>query len=165
MLLLAVLVVLGVIVALVIKGNTSLARKEKEKCTAMTPQQLGEYVQNKKDIADLKRRSPFAVVFLVLAAFFVVFLMLLHIKNEATETLNAGYHKKVSDDPLQAIKDQVAKDAVDEYWIAAKSGSSVDRCVQAGIVTAAYLQAKDEDNYSSWKVMQRRDCTDAGVPQ
>jgi hypothetical protein len=52
---LMVLFVMGLAVA--IKGNLALARKEKEKRAAMSPQQLQEYVQNEKAIAEIGRRA------------------------------------------------------------------------------------------------------------
>jgi hypothetical protein len=43
--------------------------------------------------------------------------------------------------------------------------SKVDVCVQAGLVSSAYLQAQDEPNYTKWKAVQKSDCDKAGVPQ
>ena len=64
-----------------------------------------------------------------------------------------------------SIEAQVANDAVQKYDIASRSGTAMDRCVQAGFVVAAYLQAKDESNYATWKETQKTDCYLAGVPQ
>ena len=66
---------------------------------------------------------------------------------------------------LQSIQDQVAKDAVDQYEIAARQGDPIQKCVQAGMVSAAYLQAKDETNYQTWKAREKLDCSVAGLPQ
>jgi hypothetical protein len=66
---------------------------------------------------------------------------------------------------LDNINQKVASDAVDQYNIAKSSGSSVDACVHAGLVVAAYLQAKDETSYQQWKSTQSIDCGNAGVPQ
>jgi len=71
----------------------------------------------------------------------------------------------VVESQMQDIADKVANDAVDQYKIAARSGSSMDRCVQAGMVTAAFLQAKNETQYSSWKRVEHKDCNEAGIPQ
>jgi hypothetical protein len=73
-----------------------------------------------------------------------------------------GLEKQAAND-LQNISDKVAQDAVDQYNIAARSGSAMDRCVQAGMVTAAFLQAKNNPAYSEWKVTETRDCAAAGV--
>lgn len=62
------------------------------------------------------------------------------------------------------IENQVAKDAEAQYEIAARSGSPVDKCVHAGLVAAAYIQAKDDAAYAKWKAKERRDCEAAGVP-
>jgi len=39
-----------------------------------------------------------------------------------------------------------------------------DVCVHAGLVAAAYLQAKDEENYREWKATEKTDCVAAGLP-
>ena len=64
---------------------------------------------------------------------------------------------------LQKIENQVADDAVKQYGIASRSGTAMDVCVQAGFVTAAYLQAKDESNYRRWKEIEKTDCEKAGL--
>jgi hypothetical protein len=66
---------------------------------------------------------------------------------------------------LDNINQKVASDAVDQYNIAKRNGTKIDACVQAGLVTAAYLQAKDETSYQQWKAIQNADCAAAGVPQ
>jgi hypothetical protein len=63
------------------------------------------------------------------------------------------------------IENKVASDAVAQYNIAKEKGNAMDACVSAGIVAAAYQQAKDSDNYGKWKDIERADCKQAGVPQ
>lgn len=75
-----------------------------------------------------------------------------------------GLDQQASRD-MTKIENKVATDAVDQYRIAERSGTKMDRCVQAGLVSAAYLQAKDEDNYKVWKRTERIDCDAAGVPE
>jgi len=58
---------------------------------------------------------------------------------------------------------KVVADAVDRYHIAKRSGTPIDQCVQARVVTAAYLQAKDEDNYKLWKETEATDCGAVGM--
>ena len=48
-----------------------------------------------------------------------------------------------------ADKHGVAADAVDQYNIAVRQGDK--KCVQVGLVAAAYLQAKNESEYIDWK--------------
>ena len=62
------------------------------------------------------------------------------------------------------VENKVATDAVDEYNIAKRHGDSMDVCVHAGLVVAAYLQAKDESAYSHWKNIENADCAAAGMP-
>lgn len=64
---------------------------------------------------------------------------------------------------LDDIRAQVAADAVERYEIVRESGDPMDRCVQAGFVTAAYLQAGDQSNYERWKMTQRVDCAIADL--
>lgn len=66
---------------------------------------------------------------------------------------------------MQGIKDQVAQDAVDQYRIAAQQGDKMQKCVQAGMVAAAYLQAENQQQYNLWKATEAADCAAAGVPR
>lgn len=63
------------------------------------------------------------------------------------------------------IEQQVAGDQVQQYGIAKRGGSSMEACVHAGMVAAAYIQAKDEGNYRRWKEIERGDCAAAGLPR
>lgn len=60
---------------------------------------------------------------------------------------------------------QMAESAVEQYRMMSHHGAASDRCVQAGMVVAAYLQAKDDSHYQAWKRTLVADCTLAGVPQ
>jgi hypothetical protein len=62
------------------------------------------------------------------------------------------------------IEDQVVKDAVKQYEIAKKNGTPADICEHAGLVSAAYLQAKNEEKYRTAKAQEKQDCAAAGVP-
>ncbi|MCC3344851.1 hypothetical protein [Psychrobacter sanguinis] len=66
---------------------------------------------------------------------------------------------------LTAIHAKVADDAVEQYDIAKKQGDKVQICAQAGIVSAAYMQAKDEPKYNEWKAVEKADCKAAGITQ
>lgn len=65
---------------------------------------------------------------------------------------------------LRHIEQQVAADAVKQYHIAKAHGTAIDACVAAGLVSAAYLQAKDEENYAAWRTTERAECARAGLP-
>lgn len=79
--------------------------------------------------------------------------------------LTLGACDEMADSSMNTIKHQVAQDAVDQYNIAARQGDAMQKCVQAGMVRAAYLQAEDEAQYNVWKSRERVDCAAAGVPQ
>lgn len=64
---------------------------------------------------------------------------------------------------LDRIEDQVATDSVNQYNIAKQGGDKIQICVQAGLVSAAYLQAEDQPNYLKWKEVEKADCARAGL--
>lgn len=61
------------------------------------------------------------------------------------------------------IYQQVAEDAVKQYEITKRSGNAIDAYVHAGLVAAAYLQAKDEYNYQKWKMIEVEEGRRAGI--
>jgi hypothetical protein len=66
---------------------------------------------------------------------------------------------------MDDIYKQVVNDSIVQYNMVKRQGSAIDLCVHAGLVSAAYLQAKDEPRYASWKQTERSDCAAAGMPQ
>jgi len=80
-------------------------------------------------------------------------------------TLAVGGCDQLVDQQMSDIHDKVARDAVEQYDIAKRQGDPIQTCVQAGIVSAAYLQAKDEGSYNTWKAIERADCARAGLPR
>ncbi len=77
---------------------------------------------------------------------------------------SGGFDSQVASD-MSKIEAEVAVDAVNQYNIAKRQGDPIQICVQAGLVSAAYLQAKDEVNYQAWKRIESKDCERAGIPQ
>lgn len=65
---------------------------------------------------------------------------------------------------MEKIENQVALDSEKEYEIAKNSGNAMDTYVHAGLVAAAYLQAKDEVNYKKWKDIENEEAKNAGMP-
>jgi hypothetical protein len=59
---------------------------------------------------------------------------------------------------MDDVNQKVISDAEEEYQIANRSGNATDRCVHAGIVAAAYIQAHDQSGYQRWKMRQDSDC-------
>ena len=59
--------------------------------------------------------------------------------------------------------EKVASDAVDQYNLARQNGKPIDQCVQARVVAAAFLRAKDEDSYKIWKETEATDCGAVGM--
>jgi len=70
----------------------------------------------------------------------------------------------VADLGMDGVYKKVSSDAVAQYEITKRGGAVIDICVHAGMVAAAFLQAKDEANYRIWKATELADCAKAGVP-
>ncbi|WP_282087074.1 hypothetical protein [Aquimarina algiphila] len=64
---------------------------------------------------------------------------------------------------INKIENQVANDAVKQYEITKRNGSAMDAYIQAGLVTAAYLQANDEENYKRWKKVEEQEAKNVGL--
>jgi hypothetical protein len=64
---------------------------------------------------------------------------------------------------LNRIQTQVANDFVQQYEVAKRNGTAMDRCVRAGLVAEGFLQAKNEASYAHWKAIEKADCAAAGV--
>lgn len=77
--------------------------------------------------------------------------------------LAAASCEQAAEDALGDIRMGVAEDAVKQYDMVKQHGTPVDKCVHAGFVAAAYLQAQDERKYEYWKAVERLHCADAGV--
>ena len=80
-------------------------------------------------------------------------------------SLNSGSAQEQTNTVLEDIRNQVATDAVKQYEIANRQGDKMQICVQAGFVSAAYLQAQNESSYRNWKDIQEMDCKRAGLSQ
>jgi hypothetical protein len=81
--------------------------------------------------------------------------------DQQMEQINADAQNMMKD-----IELQVATDAVEQYTIVVQGGgSAMDRCVQAGMVAAAFLQANAANRYEEWKERERTDCGAAGLPR
>ena len=75
-----------------------------------------------------------------------------------------GGLEKQTSNKMQEIENQVANDAVQQYEIAKRGGDKMQTYVQASLVAAAYLQAKDEANYNKWKAIEKEEAKNAGMP-
>lgn len=70
----------------------------------------------------------------------------------------------IIDAQMDPINQKVIDDSLHEYEIVKKNGNKIETCVHAGMVKAAYLQAKDEENYKKWNDVEKSDCKAAGMP-
>ena len=66
---------------------------------------------------------------------------------------------------IPTTSNKMVADQVTQYNIAVRAGTKMDRCVQAGFVTSAYGQAKDDPNSEEWTRIRHDDCKAAGLPQ
>lgn len=73
--------------------------------------------------------------------------------------------KKMVNDQMNTIYDQVVQDSIDQYNITKSAANHMDMCVHAGMVKAAMLQAKNNTGYNEWDTIEKEDCDRAGVPR
>jgi hypothetical protein len=78
-------------------------------------------------------------------------------------TAGREHHEQEVVNSMNDITAKVADDAVAQYQIAKRQGDPMQICVQAGMVSAAYLQAKNEGAYNQWKATEKADCGTAGL--
>jgi hypothetical protein len=62
------------------------------------------------------------------------------------------------------LEKQVAADSVAQYETAKAVGDAMTMCTYAGMVVAAFIQAKDAEKAKAWKAIEKADCAKAGVP-
>lgn len=62
------------------------------------------------------------------------------------------------------IEKQVAADSVAQYETAKSVGDALTMCNYAGMVVAAFIQAKDAEKAKAWKAIEKSDCAKAGMP-
>lgn len=71
---------------------------------------------------------------------------------------------QIQADSAASAEAEVALQAKSQYEMAKRNNADpVNLCVQAGFVTAAYLQAGDEQNYAKWMQIERSECAAAGI--
>jgi hypothetical protein len=97
----------------------------------------------------MKYRNLILVVSIVLFVFSVMSFLYLSTASAKTTTV-----------PNRVIEEQVS-----QYNMAVKAGSQRDRCVQAGFVASAYIQARDDANYQAWSGIRNNECQAAGLAQ
>lgn len=109
----------------------------------------------------VKGSARVALLGLVFVALVVAYVVATGNKPSAAVASPVGAAIDVSMDPIYK---KVCSDAVEQYNIAKRNGTPIDVCAHAGMVAAAFLQAKDEANYAQWKKTETTDCTKAGAP-
>lgn len=71
----------------------------------------------------------------------------------------------VASSKTEGTSNMAVEDQVSQYNIAVRAGTKMDRCVQAGFVASAYIQAKDQANYEEWQRIRHEDCSAAGLSE
>lgn len=129
-------------------------KNEAAKCKHCGKDLTNPAVKNKTGL------SIFIVILLLIIIFGTYYFL-----NSYESTPSSGSGAEIVTPNMNNIYQKIASDAVQQYGIASRNGSKIDICVQAGLVVAAYLQAKDEANYQQWKQIENRDCENAGMTQ
>jgi len=109
----------------------------------------------------VKASAGAAVLGLVFVGVVAVYLVVTS-RSKSNSPDSANPIGAVADLGMNGIHKKVCDDAVEQYGIAKRNGTSIDTCVHAGMVAAAFLQAKDEESYAQWKKTEKADCAKAG---
>ncbi len=75
-------------------------------------------------------------------------------------TLGLASCDKMVDPRSNDTNRRAAAAAVTQYEINTEGASAADRCLQAGLAAAAYLQAQDESNYAKWRALEEASCAE-----
>lgn len=102
------------------------------------------------------RKSKLGIRILLVVLFLALFVWIK--KANEVPHARADFLRAATASTMSDIYYQVANDAVSQYEIAKRSGTKPEVCFHAGMVAAAYLQAKDEPNYKAWKATEKSDC-------
>jgi hypothetical protein len=86
-----------------------------------------------------------------------------HVSQDIKSDIFDGNLGKQVRNNMHDIELQVAADAEEQYKIAKRSGHVMDAYIHAGLVAAAYLQAKDEANYQKWKEIEKAEAARANL--
>lgn len=100
-----------------------------------------------------------AVLLALVALKFCVF------RSSSTDSAGEQVAAAIAAPGMDSITRKVATDAVAQYEMAKRQGDQIQTCVQAGFVSAAWLQAKDEPKYIAAKAQEKADCAKAGMPR
>lgn len=73
----------------------------------------------------------------------------------------------INDQAIKSMNDvsaAIAKDQIETYNLAVKGGDKIEIYSNAMMVTEAFKQAKDEENYLKWKAITEKHKKEAGIP-
>lgn len=79
--------------------------------------------------------------------------------------LNISYadEKEAVDEITKQVNNKVITEELKKYKMVEKTGTKIEICIQAQMVTQAYLQAGNEEKYKEWHDTQESDCYLAGL--
>lgn len=80
------------------------------------------------------------------------------LEEKPHEKVNNYSKSSMENNFLDDVYQEVVTDSIRQYEITKKHGELVDRCVQAGMVVAAQLQAQNESEYKQWKRIEKFEC-------
>lgn len=125
------------------------------------------YIIKRSTLLNIAKTNPVNVkgriikmIFVGLISFFwIVFSLNTFLKMDLDNETNPSQSQTYPSANFQDIKNQVAQDALNQYEIAKRNGATnMDLCVQAQLVSAAFLQAQNESLYSEWKRIEKNHC-------
>ena len=102
------------------------------------------------------------ILFLVVLAVFLK-VNVLGTNNQPASQPTPVIATKTAEQRQQDRAYKVADDYIQKYEIALQQGDEMQICVQARLVSTAFLNAKDQEQYNKWKAVESQRCEEAGV--
>lgn len=115
----------------------------------------------------MNNQKGFSGITLILTLILFGFIFLGYVLYDRHQTKQQAEQQAQIQKQVQVLdetaKNKVVDDTLTQYDIAKKQGDAMQICVQAGMVSAAYLQAHNDTEYSKWKDIEKQDCAAAGI--
>ena len=105
------------------------------------------------------------IVGLLILVFAAVFFQVNVLKSSSStpQATNTVTTQKTHEQDIQDRAYRVADKYLRQYEMAKVQGDKAQICAQAGLVSAAFLNAQDKEQYNRWKSIEIQKCEDAGI--
>ena len=145
------------------KSGDTVKCVECERPLVVTNQLIKAYEQAQPQEEKAKNHKGSGGLFIIVVLGLFVFSVMSENDEPKTQTTEVNI-PKTAEQYMQDNAYKVAADYIEKYEIALIQGDEIQICVQAGLVSAAFLNAKDQEQYNKWKSIEANRCEEAGIP-